>query len=422
MMDSMQTRLRRRAYLAFAAAMLSAAPATAKDDALLAAAQKEQAAVVKTLERLVNVETGTGDKVGMAAMGRLLEAELKALGATVTREKAKDGVVGDNIVGRIAGKGGRNILLMAHMDTVYARGKLKENPFRIEGGKAYGPGVADAKGGVAVILHSLKLLKQRGFRDFGAITVLFNTDEEQGSRGSRDLIRRLADAHDVTFSYEPTIDKHPLLGGEVIVQGLYGIGAINVTVKGLAAHAGATPEAGVNAIVEASDIVLRTIDLDKGQGGLRFNWTMSTGGASKNVVPDMATLYADVRYPTNAAFEELLKELRARLAKQKLAKAEVTMEADAGRPAFATNDQGKRLIQRAVDIQKELGADVRVIPSAGGGSDAAYAALSGKPVVETLGLPGANYHSNAAEYVVVDAIPRKLYVSAQMIMEFAQGK
>lgn len=394
----------------------------AKDNALLAAAAADQSATLKTLERLVNIETGTGDTVGMPAMANLLEKELKALGAAVTRHRSVGNVVGDNIVGRWKGRGGKKVLLMAHMDTVYARGKLASAPFRVEGNKAYGPGIADAKSGIAVILHSLRLLEKRGFKDFGAITVIFNTDEEQGSRGSRNLIKALANEHDVILSYEPTIDRHPLLGGEVLVLGASGIGAVRVTVKGRSAHAGATPEAGVNAIVEASDLVMRTLDLDKGQGALRFNWTLSKGGNTPNVVPDEATLYADVRYPSNESFDAMQKELKDRLARKRLADAEITVDIDPGRPAFVANDEGRRLVQKAVDIYKDLGFEIKVIPFTGGGTDAAYAGLSGMPVVETLGLPGFGYHSNLAEYVLVDAIPRRLYLSVQMIMDVSQGK
>lgn len=403
-------------------ACLTLSPANALDDRLLKDAQSEQAATIKTLERLVNIETGTGDKVGMAAMANLLEKDLKALGFAVTRHKAANGVVGDNIVGRLKGKGGKNILLMAHMDTVYSRGKLATAPFRIDGNKAYGPGIADAKSGIAVILHSMRLLQKRGFKDFGTISVLFNTDEEQGSRGSRDLIQALAKESDVILSFEPTIDKHPLLGGEVMVLGASGIGGVSVSIKGLAAHAGATPELGVNAIVEASDLVLRTLDLDKGQGALRFNWTLGKAGNVRNIVPDEATLYADVRYPTNEAFQAMIKDLNERIAKKRLPNADIKVEIDPGRPAFVANDEGRRLVQKAVEINKTLGVEIRVIPFTGGGTDAAFAALSGKPVVEALGLPGFGYHTNSAEYVLVDAIPRRLYLASRMIMDIAQGK
>ncbi len=397
-------------------------PVHSVDDALMAAAKAEQAASLKTLERLVNIETGTGDAIGMAAMSSLLEKELKALGAAVTRHKPVGDVVGDNIVGRLQGKGGKRVLLIAHMDTVYARGKLAQAPFRVESNKAYGPGIADDKSGIAVILHSLRILKQRGFKDFGAITVVFNTDEERGSLGSRDLIKALSNEHDVALSFEPTIDNLPQLGGEVLVLGASGIGRVDVTIKGRAAHAGAAPEQGVNAIVESSDLVLRTLDLDKGPGALRFNWTIGKAGNVANIVPDEATLYADVRYPTNESFEKMKTELNERLAKKRLQEAEIKVNFDPGRPAFVANEEGRRLVRKAADIYAALGFKINIVPFTGGGTDAAYAALSGKPVIETLGLPGFGYHTNSAEYVLVDAIPRRLYLSAQMIMDASQGK
>lgn len=109
-----------------------------------------------------------------------------------------------------------------------------------------------------VILHSLQLLKSRGFKNYGTITVLFNTDEEQGSHDSKALIESLAASSDAVFSYEPT-----LTGPEVMALNTSGIGAINVTIKGLAADASANPELGVSALVEASDFVLRTMGLDR---------------------------------------------------------------------------------------------------------------------------------------------------------------
>jgi glutamate carboxypeptidase len=137
------------------------AAAQGRDDALLGAAQAEQPALLKTLERLVNIETGTGNAEGLAAMADLLETELKAVGATVTRHAPEGPVAGTNLVGRITGAGGRHLLLMAHQDTVYVKGTLAKAPFRIDGDKAYGPGIADDKGGIAVILHALRILQAR---------------------------------------------------------------------------------------------------------------------------------------------------------------------------------------------------------------------------------------------------------------------
>lgn len=405
------------AGLLAAAFVAPGAFAQQRDDALFKAATDEQPAVVKTLEQLVNIETGTGDAEGMAAAGKYFEDQLKALGFTVTRSKSAGLVVGDNIVGKLQGKGGRNLLLMSHMDTVYLKGILAKAPFRVEGDKAYGPGIADDKGGNAVILHSLKLLKARGFQDFGTLTVLFNTDEEKGSFGSRDLIQAEAAKADYVLSYEPTSALK-----ESFTLGTSGIAYVQANIKGKASHAGAAPELGVNALVEAADLVQRTMDIDDKAKGLRFNWTIAKAGAVSNIIPDSATLNADVRYAKNEDFEAAMKTLEERAQKKKLADAEVKLLITRGRPAFDAGPAGKALVDKAVGYYKEAGGTLAIEERTGGGTDAAYAALVGKPVIESLGLPGFGYHSDKAEYVQIDAIPRRLYMSTRLIMDLGAGK
>ena len=302
------------AALLASAFITPAAWSQARDDALFSAATAEQPAVVKTLERLVNIETGTGDAEGMAAAGKYFEDELKALGFTVTRSKSAGIVVGDNIVGKLKGKGGKNLLLMSHMDTVYLKGILAKAPFRVEGDKAYGPGIADDKGGNAVILHTLKLLKARGFQDFGTITVLFNTDEEKGSFGSRDLIQEEAKAGDYVLSFEPTARRarralarhlgHRLRAGQHQGQGL---------ACGRGARAG-RQRAGRG---------LRPGAAHHGHRRQGARTCASTGpsrkaGAVSNIIPDSATLNADVRYARNEDFEAAMKTLEEQAQKKKL--------------------------------------------------------------------------------------------------------
>lgn len=405
------------ALLLGSAGFAPAAWAQKRDNVLFDAATSEQPAVVKTLERLVKIESGTGDAEGIAAAGAMLEGELRALGFTVTRQKAVGNVVGDNIVGRLKGRGGKSLLLLSHMDTVYPRGMLAKAPFRVEGNKAYGPGIADDKGGSAVILHALKLLTTYGFRDFATITVLFNVDEEKGSFGSRDLIQQEARAADYVLSFEPTSAER-----ESFYLGTSGIAYVQADIKGKASHAGAAPEAGVNALVEASDLVLRTTDLDDKAKGLRFNWTVAKAGTVSNIIPDSATLNADVRYAHNDDLEAMLKTLEERAQQKKLPAAEVKLTVTRGRPAFNAGTEGRKLIDKASAFYREAGGSLEVDERSGGGTDAAYAALSGKPVIEGLGLPGFGYHSDKAEYVLVDAIPRRLYMAARLIMDLGSGK
>ncbi|MBU6271724.1 MAG: M20/M25/M40 family metallo-hydrolase [Betaproteobacteria bacterium] len=403
--------------LSFTALGLVCANAQARDEALLAAATAEQPAVVRTLERLVNIETGTGNAEGLAAMADLLQAELQALGAAVSRHPATDGVVGEIILGRLAGKGQRRVLLMAHMDTVYPKGTLARAPFRLEGNRAFGPGIADDKGGIAVILHALRLLQARGFQDFAEITVLVNTDEERGSNGSRALIEATARAHDGVLSFEPTVALR-----EALVLATSGTAAVRATVRGRAAHAGAAPEQGINAMVEAADFMLRTLDLDDRANAFRFNWTVGTGGRIANMIPAEVTLEANVRYLDPQRLDTAMKTLRERAATPRLNGAQITVELIVGRPAFVADAGGRRLVDKAVGIYREIGFDLAVVPSTGGGTDAAYAARAGRPVIESLGLPGFGYHSDQAEYVLVDAIPRRLYLATRMIMDVALGR
>ncbi|MBK6596123.1 MAG: M20/M25/M40 family metallo-hydrolase [Burkholderiales bacterium] len=391
--------------------------AQTRDEALLARATAAQAATVQTLERLVNIESGSTNLDGIRALSQFLESELVAMGAKVTRHTSTIQGGADNIAGRIEGTGTKHFLMMAHMDTVYPVGTLAKAPFRIDGNRAFGPGIADDKGGIAVILHSIRLLLERGSKDFASITVMFNSDEEVGSRGSSALIQALARDSDYVFSYEPTTALK-----EMMVMGTSGTAIVTAKVKGRAAHAGANPEAGVNALTEAADLILRTQDLDDKARGLRFNWTIAKSGTVRNVIPDEATIDADLRFMRNEDMDSTLSKLKERAAQTRLPEAKVEISATVGRPAFVAGDQGKRLIDKANAIYKTLGHEIVVVPLTGGGTDAGFAALSGKPVIEGMGLPGFGYHSNQAEYVMVDAIPRRLYLSAQMVIELNKGE
>jgi glutamate carboxypeptidase len=395
--------------------VVSAQAHAAPDDALLGAANAEQPAVLRTLERLVNIETGTGDAEGLAAMASLLAAELQRAGATVLRHPAVAGGVGDNVVGTLNGTGRGRVLLMAHMDTVYPRGTLAKAPFRIDGARAFGPGIADAKGGVATVLHTLRLLKARPGA-YSRVTVLFNPDEERGSLGSRELIQQLAADHDAVLSFEPTLALR-----EGFARGTSGVGSVQVRITGRASHAGAAPELGVNALTEAADLVQRTQDLDDRSRGLRLNWTIAKAGGVANIIPDQAELLADVRYVRNEDLVALEAALRERAQKKKLPEAQIEITVHRGRPAFNADAACLKLIELARRVYAEAGGDVVVIDRSGGGTDAAYAALSGKPVLEGLGLPGFGYHSSGAEYVMIDAIPRRLYMAVRLVQELGAG-
>jgi len=392
-------------------------PVGAKDEAIYTAATNARTAVAQTLQDLVNIETGTGDTVGIPQMSQYLYDRLTSLGATVTRHAADSGVVGDNIVGTFKGAGGKKVLLIAHMDTVYPRGALRTAPFRVDGNRAYGAGIADCKGGIALILHTLAILKANHFRGFDTITVMFNTDEEKGSFGSRALIQSLAAGSDYVLSYEPNTEK------EAFGLGTSGIAYVEAKVSGRASHAGGSPESGVNALTETADLVLRTQDIDNKAKGIRFNWTMEKAGTASNVIPASATVNADVRYGHLEDIDTIKQMLDERAAKKRFGESQIQISMKRGRPPFNATEEGKRMAEKVAALSQEIGVSIPVHEGrTGGGTDAAYAGLSGKPVLEGMGLPGANYHSNAAEYVLLDTIPRRLYMSTRMVMDLGRGQ
>jgi glutamate carboxypeptidase len=403
--------------VALLAVTTSSVFAQTKDEALLLAATQEQSSVLKTLERLVGIETGSANIEGLNALGGLLAKELEGMGAVVTRHASKEGTGAENIVGKVTGKGKTKFLMMAHMDTVYPKGMIATVPFKVEGDKAYGLGIADAKGGIAVILHTLKLLKARGEDTYGSVTVLFNTDEEVGSNGSSALITELSKQSDYVLSYEPNVAQR-----ELLVLATSGSARFDVTVQGKAAHAGVEPELGINALTEAADFVLRTQDIDDKDNHLRFNWTVSTAGKTHNVIPDKAEISANFRYASPEQLDRVQARLRELAAKPKLAGAKIDVNMIIGRPAFIAGDQGRKLIDKAIGIYKEIDFTISILPRTGGGTDAAYAGLAGKPILEGLGLPGFGYHSNNAEYVLVTSIPRRLYLSARLIGDLSAGR
>ena len=198
---------------------------------------------------MVLIESGSGDVEGLKKMADFTEARLKALGAKTERRKTTRGAGADMVIGTFTGTGIKKLMLIGHMDTVYQKGILATQPWRVDGNRIYGPGIADDKGGLAVILHALKILNDAGWRDYAKLTVSFNPDEEVGSIGSGEIIAELADQHDVVLSCEPTAAA-PAARNDALLLGASGTALGMMEVKGRAAHAGAAPQLGRNALIE----------------------------------------------------------------------------------------------------------------------------------------------------------------------------
>jgi glutamate carboxypeptidase len=392
-------------------------------------ATKEKAPLLDTLKDLVSIESGSGDREGLDKISDLIAGRLRALGGTVEfiepnpadiyRMVDTPKQLGRRVHARFTGTGTKKIMLIAHMDTVYLRGMLAKQPFRIDGNRAYGLGIADNKQGIALIIHTLSVLKTMNFRDYGLVTVLINADEEVSSAGSRATLTKLGAEHDAVFSCEGAYAQSDLLSLTTA-----GIGAVVLNVEGKASHAGSAPENGRNALYELAHQIMQTRDLSDPKTGLKMNWTVASAGTNRNVIPAIASATADVRVLRVADYDGIEEKVRERIKKQLIPDTKVNMTFERRRPPLELTPANAALAKHAQRIYSELGRQLVIGDvAAGGGTDAAFAALRTKaPVIERFGLQGFGSHSSDSEYVLIDSIEPRLYLLTRMIMDVAQDK
>jgi glutamate carboxypeptidase len=408
--------------LAFAAGAL-AQPV----EPVLAQARANKQPLLDTLKEVVQIESGSRDKDGLDKLSELIAGKLRALGGDVRFIEATDVYkmedtpeqIGRMVHATFKGKGTKKIMLIAHMDTVYVRGMLEKQPFRVDGDKAYGLGIADDKQGIATIIHVVKMLRDMGFDDYGTLTVLINGDEEISSPGSRSTITRMGAEHDATLSFEGS-----RVDSDKVSLATAGIASVTLNVRGRASHAGSSPHLGINALYELSHQILQTKDLSDPATGLKMNWTVSKAGLNRNVIPPEAQAQADVRVLKVSDYDRIEREVRGKIAKQLIPEAKVEMIFERRRPPLEAFDASKAMAAWAKVIYREIGKDLVVDAVAeGGGTDAAFAALQTKnAVVERFGLRGFGAHSTHAEYILLDSIEPRLYLATRLIMDLSQGK
>ncbi|TWR95304.1 M20/M25/M40 family metallo-hydrolase [Pseudomonas saxonica] len=380
---------------------------------LLSQAQAEQPAYLQTLKTLVSVDTGTGTQEGLEQISALLVKRLTDLGAKVETRPATPSA-GNNIIGTFKGTGTKDFLLMVHYDTVFGPGTVAKRPFRTEGDRAYGPGVADAKGGVAMILHAIKLLQDQQFKGYGTLTVLFNPDEEMGSAGSKSIIAELARKHDYVFSCEPP-------DTDAVTVATNGINQVKLEVKGRSSHAGSAPENGRNALTELSHQIIQLKDLGDPAKGTTVNWTLAKAGEKANIIPDLATAEADMRYSDVSENARVMADAE-RISKNSLIPdTQITLTLNKGRPPLAKNEGSESLAKTARQLYGQIDKTIEPIAMRFG-TDAGYAYVPGsaKPaVLETMGVVGAGLHADN-EYIELSSVAPRLYLTVAMIRELSQ--
>jgi glutamate carboxypeptidase len=373
-------------------------------------AQQAQPRFLTTLASLVNIDSGTGDVQGLTKVENIAIDRLKSLGMEVKTIDAKPSV-GRNIIATARGTGTAKILILAHTDTVFDRGTAARNPFKIANGKAYGPGVMDDKGGIVLGIEAIRIMKELNFKKFGTITFLINPDEEKGSIGSRDLIKATAKNHDVALVLEFGSPQ------DKVTSWRKGIGYYGLEVTGRSAHAGAEPEKGCNALLEAAYQTLKLGKLGNTQKQTTINFTVFQSGDRANIIPSTAKVKADVRVLEAAEYDRLKGDFN-RLTQDKLLPCtEIKVLAERGRPPFPPNPKTDRLVKQAQAIYQAIGLKLGVEGS-GGGTDGNYAAAVGTTTLDALGPVGGGAHGSD-EYIDLDRIAPRIYLLTKLLIDLA---
>lgn len=368
---------------------------------------------LEQVSEMVSIDSPTYYVPGIEKMEAVVRRRMAEFGAGKIEVIPVTVGTGNNVIARWNGTGKGKILLMAHYDTVHKEGVASARPFRVDEGRAYGPGILDDKGGIVLALNTIRLLQRIGFREFGQITLLSNPDEERGSFGSRDLIRQLAKEHDTAFVLEFGTPE------DTITHWRKGAAYFKLEVKGKTAHAGAEPEKGCNALVEMAHQVLQLGELGNKEKETTINFTILKVGDRYNIIPDEAFAQADVRILFTDELDRLEADYK-RLSQSKLLPcATVQPIVERGRPPFPPNRATDALVAKALEFYREIGLKLNVEGS-GGATDGNYSASVGTTTLDAMGPVGGGAHT-LDEYIDIDRIGPRIYLLARLIMDAARN-
>jgi len=303
------------------------------------------------------------------------------------------------------------LLFTGHMDTVFAADHGFQETRWLEDGVLNGPGVADMKGGLAVMLAALKGIEGSPLADRIGYEVVINSDEEVGSLASSSLLAQAARGKRAALTYEPAALPDGTLAGA-----RPGSGNFALVVRGRSAHAGRNPEDGRNALLAAADLALRLDRLKR--DGLTVNPSRIDGGSPSNVVPDLAILRVNLRPRTpeiEADARRMIDEAVARVTAER--DVQIELSGGFGRPPKPLTPEAEALFNLVKQAGADLGQAIGWQPS-GGVCDGNNIAACGVPVVDTMGVRGGKIHSTE-EYLIVDSLAERAALSALTVLRLA---
>jgi glutamate carboxypeptidase len=379
---------------------------TASQSALsyFAFCQGHEGEMLSLLRRMVEIESPSDNKAAVDSMGAFLGQIFERLGGKVNFYPQKE--AGNHLKAEFGGNSGKPVMLLGHFDTVWPMGTLDKMPFRMESGRAFGPGVYDMKAGIAMMIFALRALKASGQDGNRPITILLDTDEEVGSTTGRPVVEATAKDCEAVLVLEPSQGPKGFLK-----TSRKGVGDITIRVRGRASHSGVDFEKGHSAIVELARQLLEIVKFTDPARGITVNPGVIQGGTRGNVVAAEAWAEVDLRV-VHAADAPLLEQKFAAL---KPFNPECSIEISGGmnRPPMERTEGTVRLF----GIAREIGQGIGWVPqesSTGGGSDGNFTSALGIPTLDGLGALGEGAHASN-ESIVISELPQRTALLAGLL-------
>jgi glutamate carboxypeptidase len=366
---------------------------------LLPFCESDRDSLRQTIERFVRLESPTLDKRAVDLCGSEVGRQLAAIGGSVREVPCQES--GNHVTAEFGG-GRRQILLLGHFDTVWPVGSLSGMPLVERDGRLFGPGILDMKSGIAIGMLALRALATASTGPMPHVVFLLTADEETGSRTSRTLVEEEARRSEAVLVLEPALPDGALKTARK------GCGQFEITVTGVAAHAGIAPEKGANAILELCDRLQLVERLQDSGRGTSLTVSLISGGTRSNVVPARASATIDARAVSKVEAGRITEALFSLRAKR----AGTTVQVAGGieRPPLERTASVAALYGLAQSVGRQLGIDVSE-GATGGGSDGNFTAALGVPTLDGLGGIGDGAHA-LDEHVVLDMLaPRAALVA-----------
>lgn len=370
--------------------------------------------MVSLWKEMVTIDSGIGVRDGGMAMGNLCAGILEELGFSIRRVSYEK--CGDTIIGERGDMTKPFTILMGHMDTVFFKGEPEKRPFTIKDGKAYGPGVLDMKGGVTILLSTLKGLHEAGFEDFPC-KVILDADEEPAHVFSNapEVIQKEAEGAKCAFNFETGFTDHSL-----VVQ-RKGCWRFFIETFGRGCHVGNDPENGRSAILEMAHKIIEIEKLTDYSKQYNVNVGTIEGGTVANAAPAYCKVECDFRYTHPEDLPVLRRKVDEVCSRQYVPDTTTKVSDSVGFATMTRLPGNLELLKIAQEVAEESGFPKPEARLCGGGSDAAYTTAMGVPTLCAVGVEGARNHT-VEEWADVDSLFRRAKQMAGILLKVNGSK